>query len=161
QDDVAASLVRDYGIAVCAIKGEDSKTYYRHIHQVLDRAPAITMDDGADLVGVLHNDRRELLAGARGGTRGAAAGVIRLGAMAADGVLSYPIVAVNDAATKHFFDNRYGTGQSTLDGIIRSTNVLLAGMTLVVCGYGWCGKGVAMRAKGLGAQVVVTEVDPV
>ena len=161
QDDVAASLTRDYGISVYAIKGEDSKTYYRHIHQVLDRQPAITMDDGADLVSVLHNDRRELLPNIRGGTEETTTGVIRLRSMAAEGVLSYPIIAVNDAATKHFFDNRYGTGQSTLDGIIRSTNVLLAGMTLVVCGYGWCGKGVAMRAKGLGAQVIVTEIDPI
>jgi len=161
QDDVAASLVRDYGIAAYAIKGEDNKTYYRHIHQVLDMAPAITMDDGADLVSVLHNDRRELLAGIRGGTEETTTGVIRLRSMATEGVLNFPIVAVNDAATKHFFDNRYGTGQSTWDGIIRATNILVAGMSVVVCGYGWCGKGVAMRAKGMGAQVIVTEVNPV
>ena len=161
QDDVAASLVKDFGISVFAIKGEENKTYYRHINAVLDTKPVITMDDGADLVSVLHHERRSLLGSVRGGTEETTTGVIRLRSMAADGVLGYPIVAVNDAATKHFFDNRYGTGQSTLDGIIRATNVLMAGMNLVVCGYGWCGKGVAMRAKGLGAQVIVTEVNPI
>jgi adenosylhomocysteinase len=160
QDDVAASLVTHYGIATFAIKGEDNATYYKHISAVLDAHPQMTMDDGADLVGVLHSERRNLLPNVIGGTEETTTGVIRLRSMAAEGVLAYPIVAVNDAQTKHFFDNRYGTGQSTLDGIIRATNVLLAGMTVVVAGYGWCGRGVANRARGLGAQVVVTEVDP-
>jgi adenosylhomocysteinase len=143
-----------------AIKGEDHDTYYRHIHQAVDHEPQLTMDDGADTVGVLHKDRTDLLDGIIGGTEETTTGVIRLRAMAADGVLRYPIVAVNDATTKHFFDNRYGTGQSTVDGIIRATNVLLAGKTLVVGGYGWCSRGIAMRAEGMGANVVVTEVDP-
>jgi adenosylhomocysteinase len=160
QDDAAAALVVKYGIAVFAIKGEDHETYYRHIHQAVDHGPQLTMDDGADTVGVLHKDRTELLAGIIGGTEETTTGVIRLRAMAADGVLRYPIVAVNDATTKHFFDNRYGTGQSTIDGIIRATNVLLAGKTFVVGGYGWCSRGIAMRARGMGANVVITEVDP-
>jgi adenosylhomocysteinase len=160
QDDAAAALVAHYGVPVFAVKGEDNDTYYRHIHQAVDHRPHLTMDDGADTVGVLHKDRAELLDGILGGTEETTTGVIRLRAMAADGVLRYPIVAVNDATTKHFFDNRYGTGQSTVDGIIRATNVLLAGKTLVVAGYGWCSRGIAMRARGMGAIVVVTEVDP-
>ena len=160
QDDVAASLVADHCIPVFAIKGEDSETYYRHIHAALDHRPHITMDDGADLVSTLHKEREDLIGDVIGGTEETTTGVIRLRAMAADGVLRYPIVAVNDAATKHFFDNRYGTGQSTLDGIVRATNVLLAGKTFVVCGYGWCGRGIAMRARGMGANVVITEVEP-
>jgi adenosylhomocysteinase len=161
QDDVAAALAKHYKISTFAIKGENNKTYYSHINAVLDSKPAVTMDDGADLVSVLHDKRRALLPGVKGGTEETTTGVIRLRSMAAEGVLAYPVVAVNDAATKHFFDNRYGTGQSTLDGIIRSTNVLFAGLNVVICGYGWCGKGVAMRAKGLGSKVIVTEVDPV
>jgi adenosylhomocysteinase len=161
QDDVAASLVKDYGIAVFAINGEDKKTYYRHIHQALDFKPQLTMDDGADLVSTLHSERRELLPGVMAGTEETTTGVIRLRAMAHDGALAYPIIAVNDSKTKHFFDNRYGTGQSTLDGIIRATNHLLAGSTVVVAGYGWCGRGFAIRAAGMGAHVIVTEVDPV
>lgn len=160
QDDVAASLVNHYEIPVLAIKGEDNATYYKHIGIALDHKPHITMDDGADLVGTMHKDRRELLDEIIGGTEETTTGVIRLRAMAADGALSMPVVAVNDAMTKHFFDNRYGTGQSTLDGIIRATNVLIAGKTFVVAGYGWCGRGLADRAKGMGANVVVTEVDP-
>ena len=160
QDDAAAALVDRYGVAVFAIKGEDHETYYRHIHQSVDHRPHLTMDDGADTVGILHKDRTELLEGIIGGTEETTTGVIRLRAMAADGVLRYPIIAVNDATTKHFFDNRYGTGQSTIDGILRATNVLLAGKTLVVGGYGWCSRGIAMRARGMGAIVVVTEVDP-
>jgi adenosylhomocysteinase len=160
QDDVAASLVTHFEIPVYAIKGEDNETYYRHIHQALDHQPQMTMDDGADLVSTLHKDRRELLDGVRGGTEETTTGVIRLRAMAADGALKYPIIAVNDAMTKHFFDNRYGTGQSTIDGIVRATNILLAGKTFVIAGYGWCGRGLAMRARGMGANVVVTEVDP-
>ncbi len=160
QDDVAASLVVDYGVPVFAIKGEDNKTYYKHIVSSLDVKPTLTMDDGADTVSVLHADRKELLSGILGGTEETTTGVIRLRSMAADGVLAYPIIAVNDALTKHMFDNRYGTGQSTLDGIIRATNILLAGLNVVVAGYGWCGKGVAQRARGLGAHVTVTEVDP-
>ena len=160
QDDAAAALVVNCGVPVFAIKGEDHETYYRHIHQAVDHAPQLTMDDGADTVGVLHKDRTELLNGIIGGTEETTTGVIRLRAMATDGVLRYPIVAVNDATTKHFFDNRYGTGQSTIDGIIRATNVLLAGKTFVVGGYGWCSRGIAMRARGMGANVVVTEVDP-
>jgi adenosylhomocysteinase len=160
QDDAAAALVDRYGVAVFAIKGEDHETYYRHIHQAVDHKPHLTMDDGADTVGVLHKDRTELLDGIIGGTEETTTGVIRLRAMAADGVLRYPIIAVNDATTKHFFDNRYGTGQSTIDGIIRATNVLLAGKNLVVGGYGWCSRGIAMRARGMGANVIVTEVDP-
>ncbi|MFN8506488.1 MAG: adenosylhomocysteinase [Dehalococcoidia bacterium] len=161
QDDVAAALVHEYGIPVFAIHGEDNETYYRHIHQALEHGPQLTMDDGADVVAVLHKDRRDLLPGVHGGTEETTTGVIRLRAMAADGALAYPIVAINESDTKHLFDNRYGTGQSTMDGIIRATNVLIAGKTVVVAGYGWCGRGVASRARGLGAQVVVTEVDPV
>ncbi len=160
QDDVAASLVTHYEIPVYAIKGEDNVTYYKHIHAALDHAPHVTMDDGADLVGTLHKDRREQLEHVIGGTEETTTGVIRLRAMANDGALEFPVIAVNDAMTKHFFDNRYGTGQSTIDGIIRATNVLLAGKTFVVAGYGWCGRGLAMRARGLGANVIVTEVDP-
>lgn len=160
QDDVAASLVVHNGIAVFAIKGEDTDTYYRHIHQALAHEPQITMDDGADLVSTLHADKRDLLRGILGGTEETTTGVIRLRSMADQGVLRYPIIAVNDAKTKHLFDNRYGTGQSTIDGIIRATNRLLAGSTFVVSGYGWCGRGVAMRAAGMGAKVVITEVDP-
>ena len=160
QDDVAASLARHDSIPVFAIKGEDNATYYSHLRAVLDAKPGVTMDDGADLVSTLHTERKELLEGVIGGTEETTTGVIRLRAMAKDGVLKYPIVAVNDANTKHLFDNRYGTGQSTLDGIIRATNRLVAGSVFVVVGYGWCGKGVAMRAKGLGARVIVTEVDP-
>lgn len=160
QDDVAASLVSDYGIPVFAVKGSDNETYYRHINQVLDAKPKITMDDGADLVSILHSKRRELLAGITGGTEETTTGVIRLRSMASQGKLKYPIISVNDANTKHLFDNRYGTGQSTIDGIIRATNKLIAGSTVVVAGYGWCGRGVAMRASGFGAKVIVTEVDP-
>ena len=160
QDDAAAALVSYYEIPVFAIKGEDNETYYKHIHAALDHRPQITMDDGADLVSTLHKKRTELIGDVIGGTEETTTGVIRLRAMANDGVLRYPIVAVNDALTKHFFDNRYGTGQSTLDGVIRATNVLLAGKTVVVGGYGWCSRGIAMRAKGLGANVIVTEVKP-
>lgn len=160
QDDAAAALVAHYGVPVFAIKGEDHDTYYRHIHQAVDHRPQLTMDDGADTVGVIHKERTDLLEDIIGGTEETTTGVIRLRAMAADGVLRYPIVAVNDAMTKHFFDNRYGTGQSTIDGIVRATNVLLAGKTVVVGGYGWCSRGIAMRADGMGANVVVTEVDP-
>ncbi len=161
QDDVAAALVRHYDIPTFAIKGEDHDTYYRHIHSVLDARPHLTMDDGADTVGVIHSDRTDLIANIIGGTEETTTGVIRLRAMAGEGVLAYPIIAVNDADTKHLFDNRYGTGQSTLDGILRATNRLLAGTRFVVAGYGWCGRGVAMRARGAGAQVIVTEVDPI
>ncbi|MBC7360348.1 MAG: adenosylhomocysteinase, partial [Desulfacinum sp.] len=160
QDDVAASLVVHDGIPVFAIKGEDKETYYKHIHAALAHEPHITMDDGADLVSTLHSERQDLLAHIVGGTEETTTGVIRLRSMAESGVLRYPIIAVNDADTKHLFDNRYGTGQSTIDGIIRATNRLLAGSTFVVCGYGWCGRGVAMRAAGMGAKVVITEVDP-
>ncbi|MGH9203828.1 MAG: adenosylhomocysteinase, partial [Vicinamibacterales bacterium] len=160
QDDVAASLARDFGIPVFAIKGESNDVYYSHLSSAAEHRPHITMDDGADLVHLLHTRRQDLLEGIVGGTEETTTGVIRLRAMANEGVLRYPIVAVNDALTKHLFDNRYGTGQSTLDGIVRATNVLLAGMTLVVAGYGWCGRGVASRARGLGANVIVTEVDP-
>ena len=160
QDDVAAALVVHFGVPVFAIKGEDNETYYKHIHAVLDTQPQITMDDGADLVSTLHKDRTDLIDNVIGGTEETTTGVIRLRAMAADGVLRYPIIAVNDAMTKHLFDNRYGTGQSTIDGIIRATNILLAGKTFVVAGYGWCSRGIAMRAKGMGADVIVTEVDP-
>lgn len=160
QDDTAASLVRDFGIEVFAIKGEDTATYYEHVDAVIDFAPQLTMDDGADVVGRIHESRRDALESIIGGTEETTTGVVRLAAMAAEGALAYPIIAVNDAKTKHFFDNRYGTGQSTLDGIIRLTNRLLAGRTLVVSGYGWCGKGLAMRAKGMGARVIVCEVDP-
>jgi adenosylhomocysteinase len=160
QDDVAASLVTHYEIPVYGIKGEDKDTYYRHINSALDHQPIATMDDGADLVSVLHKDRRDQLSQVTGGTEETTTGVIRLRAMARDGKLGYPIIAVNDAMTKHFFDNRYGTGQSTIDGIIRATNILIAGKTFVIAGYGWCGRGLAMRARGLGANVIVTEVDP-
>jgi adenosylhomocysteinase len=161
QDDVAAALVADHGIKTFAVKGEDRDRYYRHIHAVLDLAPRITMDDGADLISTLHTERRELLAGIIGGTEETTTGVLRLRTMAANKVLAYPVIAVNDADTKHLFDNRYGTGQSTIDGIIRATNRLLAGTTFVVCGYGWCGRGVARRAAGMGAGVIVTEVNPI
>jgi adenosylhomocysteinase len=160
QDDVAASLVTHFEIPVFAIKGEDNETYYDHIHAALDIEPQVTMDDGADLLSTLHKDRRELLEHVQGGTEETTTGVIRLRAMAADGKLAYPVIAVNDSMTKHFFDNRYGTGQSTVDGIVRATNILLAGKTFVVAGYGWCGRGLAMRARGMGANVIVTEVDP-
>ena len=160
QDDVAASLVSHDEIPVFAIKGEDNTTYYKHINAALDHKPHITMDDGADLVSTLHKDRRELLPEVLGGTEETTTGVIRLRAMAADGALAFPVIAVNDAMTKHFFDNRYGTGQSTIDGIVRATNVLMAGKNFVVAGYGWCGRGLAMRARGIGANVIVTEVDP-
>jgi adenosylhomocysteinase len=160
QDDVAAALCDEDGISVYAIKGEDNETYYRHIDSVLDLKPHITMDDGADLVGRLHTERKDQLPEVLAGTEETTTGVIRLRAMAEHGVLAYPIVAVNDANTKHLFDNRFGTGQSTIDAILRSTNLLLAGRTIVVCGYGMCGRGVASRARGLGARVVVTEVQP-
>lgn len=160
QDDVAAALAAEHGVGVYAIRGEDRDTYYRHIHQALAHAPQITLDDGADLVSTLHRERTDLLPTVVGGTEETTTGVIRLRAMARDGALRYPIIAVNDAKTKHLFDNRYGTGQSTIDGLLRATNLLLAGRTLVVCGYGSCGRGVAMRARGMGARVVVTEVSP-
>ncbi len=160
QDDVAAALVNIYEVPTFAIKGEDNVTYYKHIKAALDHAPQVTMDDGADLVSTLHKERRDLLTGVMGGTEETTTGVIRLRAMAADGALRFPVIAVNDAQTKHLFDNRYGTGQSTIDGIVRATNVLLAGKVFVIAGYGWCGRGLAMRARGMGANVVVTEVDP-
>ena len=164
QDDVAAALIVEYGIPTFAIKGEDHETFFRHLNLALEHAPGLgpqlTIDDGADLTALLHRGRRDLLDGVAGGTEETTTGVIRLRAMAAAGALGYPIVAVNEAATKRFFDNRYGTGQSTLDGIIRATNILLAGKTIVVCGYGWCGRGIAMRAQGHGAHVIVTEVQP-
>lgn len=160
QDDVAACLVSHFEIPVFAIKGEDNTTYYKHINAALDHRPHLTMDDGADLVSTLHKERRDQLEEVIGGTEETTTGVIRLRAMAADGELKFPVVAVNDAMTKHFFDNRYGTGQSTIDGIIRATNILLAGKTFVVVGYGWCARGLAMRARGMGANVIVTEVDP-
>jgi adenosylhomocysteinase len=161
QDDVAAALVEEYGISVFAIRGEDNDTYYSHIEAAVDHRPQLTMDDGADVIGYLHSKRRDQLAEIIGGTEETTTGVIRLKALEAQGKLGFPIVAVNEAKTKHLFDNRYGTGQSTLDGIIRATNVLLAGRRFVVSGYGWTGRGVAMRARGLGAHVIVTEVDPV
>ncbi len=160
QDDVAAALVVYDDIPVFAIKGEDTDTYYQHIHAALDFRPHITLDDGADLISTLHKERRDQLADIIGGTEETTTGVIRLRAMADDGALAYPVIAVNDALTKHLFDNRYGTGQSTWDGVLRATNILIAGRTVVVAGYGWCGRGVAMRARGLGARVIVTEVDP-
>jgi len=160
QDEVAASLVMHNEIPVYAIKGEDNATYYKHINAAIDHKPQITMDDGADVVSTLHKDRREFLDDVIGGTEETTTGVIRLRAMAADGALEFPVVAVNDAMTKHFFDNRYGTGQSTMDGIIRATNLLIAGKTFVIGGYGWCARGLAMRARGMGANVVVTEIDP-
>jgi adenosylhomocysteinase len=160
QDDVAAALVSLYEIPVFAIKGEDNVTYYKHINAALEHRPNMTMDDGADLVSVLHKERRDLLKEVIGGTEETTTGVIRLRAMAADGALLFPVIAVNDAETKHFFDNRYGTGQSTIDGIVRATNVLLAGRNFVIAGYGWCGRGLASRARGMGANVIVTEVSP-
>ena len=161
QDYTAASLVKDYGISVFAINGENNKTYYKHIHQALDFKPQITMDDGADLVSVLHSDRKELIKYVMAGTEETTTGVIRLRAMEKDNALKFAVVAVNDSKTKHFFDNRYGTGQSTLDGVLRSTNMLIAGSTVVIAGYGWCGRGLAMRAQGLGGKVIVTEIDAV
>lgn len=161
QDDVAASLVKDYGISVFAIRGEDRDTYYDHLNKVLDAKPNITMDDGGDLVSTIMKERSDVLPGIIGGTEETTTGVVRFKSMEKEGVLKYPIIAVNDAMTKHFFDNRYGTGQSTLDGIIRATNVLLSGKNFVVSGYGWCGKGVSMRARGMGAKVIVTEIDPI
>lgn len=160
-DAVAASLVKDYGIPTFAIKGEDNKSYYSHLNAVLDEKPNLTMDDGADLVGLLHSKRTDLLPGVVGSSEETTTGVIRLRAMEKDKALKIPVLAVNDNLTKHLFDNRYGTGQSSIDGIIRATNILLAGKKFVVCGYGWCGRGVAMRARGMGANVIVTEVDPV
>ncbi len=160
QDDVAAALVNIYEVPTYAIKGEDNVTYYKHIKAALDHAPHVTMDDGADLVSTMHKERRDLLKNVMGGTEETTTGVIRLRAMAADGALKFPVIAVNDAQTKHLFDNRYGTGQSTIDGIVRATNVLLAGKVFVIAGYGWCGRGLAMRARGMGANVVITEVDP-
>ncbi len=161
QDDVAAALVSEYGIPTFAIKGEDEETYYRHINAALDHRPNLTMDDGCDLVSTLHTARHELLDNVLGGMEETTTGVIRLRSMEKQGVLKYPVLAVNESDTKHLFDNRYGTGQSTLDGIVRATNLLLAGRTVVVLGYGWCGRGVASRARGMGASVIVTEVDPV
>lgn len=160
QDDVAASLAKHYKIPVFAIKGENKKTYYKHVHNVLDRRPNITMDDGGDLVSTIHSGRKEVLEDIVAGTEETTTGVIRFKSMERDGVLKYPVIAVNDAATKHFFDNRYGTGQSTIDGILRATNVLIAGKNFVVGGYGYCGRGLAMRAEGMGANVIVTEIDP-
>src|SRR5437764_10160227 len=160
QDDVAAALVDNYDVAVFAIKGEDNDTYYQHIEAAVDHKPQLTMDDGADVIGVLHSHRREQLGDILGGTEETTTGVIRLKALERDGALGFPVIAVNDANTKHLFDNRYGTGQSTIDGIVRATNVLLAGRKFVVGGYGWVGRGVAMRARGLGSHVIVTEVDP-
>ncbi|HDD43851.1 MAG TPA: adenosylhomocysteinase [Candidatus Desulfofervidus auxilii] len=160
QDDVAAALVKYDEIPVFAIKGEDRDTYYQHIEAVLSFSPIVTMDDGADLISTIHNKHREMLNKIIGGTEETTTGVIRLRSMAKEGVLGYPVIAVNDAMTKHLFDNRYGTGQSTIDGILRATNRLLAGSVFVVCGYGWCGRGVAMRARGMGAKVIITEVDP-
>ena len=159
QNDVAAALVDD-GIPVFAIKGEDAETYYRHVNAAIDHHPHIVIDDGADVVSTLHRSRREMLEGMIGATEETTTGVVRMRAMESDGVLEFPVIAVNDADTKHFFDNRYGTGQSTLDGILRATNILLAGKVIVVAGYGWCGKGIAMRAKGMGARVIVTEINP-
>jgi adenosylhomocysteinase len=159
QDDVAASLVEHEGIPVFAVKGEDNDRYYAHIRSVLDAGPHITMDDGADLVSIIHTERRELIDDILGGSEETTTGVIRLRSMEQKGVLAYPIIAVNDSNTKHLFDNRYGTGQSTIDGILRATNILLSGSTVVVCGYGWCGRGLALKAKGMGARVIVTEVD--
>jgi adenosylhomocysteinase len=160
QDDVAAALVAEFGIPVFAIRGEDEQTYYSHINAAVDHRPQLTMDDGADVIGVLHSERREQLSEIVGGTEETTTGVVRLRALEAEGKLAFPVVAVNEADTKHLFDNRYGTGQSTVDGIIRATNVLLAGRKFVVAGYGWCGRGVAMRARGMGAHVIVTEVEP-
>lgn len=161
QDDVTASLVADFGVSVFAINGEDNDKYYEHINAVLDIKPQITMDDGADLVSTLHGSRDEVLEGVFGGTEETTTGVIRLRSMQKEGVLKYPVIAVNDAMTKRFFDNRYGTGQSTIDGILRATNILLAGTNFVVAGFGWCGRGLAMRARGMGANVIIVEVDPI
>jgi len=161
QDDAAAAMVEEYGIPVYAIKGEDNETYYKHINAALDYSPRITMDDGADLVSIIHKDRPELIGNIIGGTEETTTGCIRLRSMAQEGKLLYPIITVNDADTKHFFDNRYGTGQSTIDGITRATNILWAGKKVVVCGYGWCGRGVAMRARGMGSHIIVTEVEPI
>ncbi len=161
QDDVAASLVKDYNIPVFAIKGEDNKTYYKHITSALDHKPTVTMDDGADLVSAIHKERKELIPQILGSMEETTTGVIRLKAMEKDGSLKIPVIAVNDADTKHLFDNRYGTGQSTIDGIIRATDILLAGKIFVIAGYGWCGKGLSMRAKGMGSNVVITEIDPI
>ncbi|OGF62236.1 MAG: adenosylhomocysteinase [Candidatus Fischerbacteria bacterium RBG_13_37_8] len=160
QDDVTAALVNEYEIPVFAIKGEDNETYYKHINAALDFGPRITMDDGADLVSTIHSSKQHLLENVIGGTEETTTGVLRLNQMAKQSVLKYPIIAINDALTKHFFDNRYGTGQSTIDGILRATNILFAGMSVVIAGYGWCGRGVAMRAEGMGANVIITEVDP-
>lgn len=160
QDDVAASLVKDFKISTFAVKGEDNKKYYSHINAVLDPRPNVTMDDGADLVSTIHKERKGLVSDILGGTEETTTGVIRLRSLEKSGLLLYPIIAVNDADTKHLFDNRYGTGQSTVDGIIRATNLLMAGANFVVCGYGWCGRGVAMRARGMGANVVIVETDP-
>src|SRR3954469_2027758 len=160
QDDVAAALVEEFDVSVFAIKGEDNDTYYSHIEAAVDHKPHLTMDDGADVIGVLHSHRREQLGDIIAGTEETTTGVIRLKALEADGALGFPVIAVNDANTKHLFDNRYGTGQSPIDGIVRATNILLAGRKFVVCGYGWCGRGVALRAKGMGAHVIVCEVDP-
>lgn len=161
QDDAAAAMVEEYGIPVYAIKGEDNETYYKHINAALDYSPRITMDDGADLVSIIHKDRPELIGNIIGGTEETTTGCIRLRSMAQEGKLLYPIITVNDADTKHFFDNRYGTGQSTVDGITRATNILWAGKKVVICGYGWCGRGVAMRARGMGSHIIVTEVEPI
>jgi adenosylhomocysteinase len=161
QDDVAAALTREYGISTYAIKGEDNDSYYAHITAAIDHKPHLTMDDGCDLVSTLHSKRKDALQGVLAGTEETTTGVIRLQSMAKQGVLKYPVIAVNDAMTKHMFDNRYGTGQSTLDGIVRCTNVLLAGSRFVIAGYGWCGRGLASRARGMGADVIVTEIDPV
>jgi adenosylhomocysteinase len=161
QDDVAAALVEEFDVPTFAIKGEDNDTYYSHIEAAVDHKPQLTMDDGADVIGVLHSERRDQLGDIIAGMEETTTGVIRLKAMEADGALAFPVIAVNEARTKHFFDNRYGTGQSTLDGVIRATNILLSGKALVVVGYGWCGKGVAMRARGMGANVIVTEINPI
>ena len=161
QDDAAAAMVEEYGIPVYAIKWEDNETYYKHINATLDYSPRITMDDGADLVSIIHKDRQELVGNIIGGTEETTTGCIRLRSMAQEGKLLYPIITVNDADTKHFFDNRYGTGQSTIDGITRATNILWAGKKVVICGYGWCGRGVAMRARGMGSHIIVTEVEPI
>ncbi len=161
QDDAAAAMVEEYEIPVYAIKGEDNETYYKHINAALDYSPRITMDDGADLVSIIHKDRQELVGNIIGGTEETTTGCIRLRSMAQEGKLLYPIITVNDADTKHFFDNRYGTGQSTIDGITRATNILWAGKKVVICGYGWCGRGVAMRARGMGSHIIVTEVEPI
>ena len=161
QDDAAAAMVEEYGIPVYAIKWEDNETYYKHINAALDYSPRITMDDGADLVSIIHKDRQELVGNIIGGTEETTTGCIRLRSMAQEGKLLYPIITVNDADTKHFFDNRYGTGQSTIDGITRATNILWAGKKVVICGYGWCGRGVAMRARGMGSHIIVTEVEPI